>query len=209
MQIENSKYFENPSLLADFEPIVIDNVFSQLQIDQIYSSFDENEAPLESEFGRKSYLIRRAKIESVFQTVEKLMCDAFEQRMLCNEDPFLIRYNIEYGFKTKLAPHFDRRKYHKAVFDVQLNYDEDWAVVIKGKTYNLKFNQGLLFIGTDQLHWREDKTLKPGSQIDMLIWNIDFLPRIPSGEDHYKKMIQDEYYLLQDIPIPVGPEELD
>ncbi len=207
--MENSKYSDNISLLSDFEPIIVDNVFSQLQIDTIYSSFDNDEAPLESEFGRKSYSIKREKIESVFQRVENIMQDAFGQKMLCNEDPFLIRYNIEYGFKTKLAPHFDRREYHKAVFDVQLNYNEDWAVVVKNKTYNLKFNQGLIFIGTDQLHWREEKTLNPGSQIDMLIWTIDFFPRIPSGKDHYNKMIEDEYHLLQDIKIAVGPEELN
>jgi hypothetical protein len=201
-------YLENPEMLAKFKPVVIDNVFTQLEIDQIYAAFDKNEKPLEPEFGRTSYLIKRNKIEGVFKTVENLMIKTFNQKMLCNEDPFIIRYNTEYGYQTKLAPHFDRRDYHKAVFDVQLNYNEDWAIVIGEETFNLKFNQGLLFIGTDQLHWREEKTLKAGSEIDLLIWNIDFWPRIPSGEDHYKKMIQDEYYLLQDVKIGVGPEEL-
>jgi hypothetical protein len=202
-------YLENPEMLAKFKPVVIDNVFTQLEIDQIYSAIDEKEQPLEAEFGRTSYVIQKQKIEGVFETVENLMTKTFNQKMLCREDPFIIRYNTKYGYQTKLAPHFDRRPYHKAVFDVQLNYNEDWAIIIGEETFNLKFNQGLLFIGTDQLHWREEKTLKAGSEIDLLIWNIDFWPRIPSDDDHHQKMIRDEYYKLQDIKIPVGPEKLD
>ena len=203
------KYRNEPDLLLNFKPVIIDNVFTQLEIDQIYSIIDENYATVEREFGRKTYPIFEEKAPNIFEKVNAYMSDIFDIRMQCLEDPFIIRYNIEYGFKPKLAPHFDRRPTHKAVFDVQLNANEDWGIVIDGQTYNLKFNQGLVFMGTDQIHWRESKMLKAGSEIDLIIWNIDFAPKIEMKDTHKQTMLVKELDIIDQTGIHMEFEKLN
>jgi hypothetical protein len=203
------KFRNDPNTRLNFEPVIIDNVFTPEEIEQIYSLADENFANIEREFGRKAYPIFQEKAENIFDRVNTHLSEVFGQRMQCLEDPFLIRYNIEYGFKPKLAPHFDRRGTHKAVLDVQLNANEDWAVVIDGKNYNLKFNQGLVFMGTDQVHWREPKELKAGTEIDMIIWNVDFAPKIEMKEEHKQAMLMKELDLLEQIGMHPHSEKID
>jgi hypothetical protein len=115
--------------------------------------------------------------------------------------PFFLRYYSGYGYEPKLAPHYDKRESQRFTLDIQLNYDEEWAVVVEEKSYTLKYNQGLIFKGTQQMHWRESKVLKPDTTIDMFISNFTFVPDRPIDDGQLDKMEMRSMLLMKELNI--------
>jgi hypothetical protein len=118
-----------------------------------------------------------------------------------DEMPFFLRYYSGYGYEPKLAPHYDNRPSQRLTLDIQLNYDEEWAVVVEEKKYVLKYNQGLIFKGTQQMHWREKKVLKPNTTIDMFISNLTYVPDRPLDPNQIEKMEARSMCLMSELNI--------
>jgi hypothetical protein len=186
----------------DFDPIVIDNVLSDKQIEQAYRFIDKNKESAENWAGRKSWMIDDLVVRSnLTKTIQSAASLAIGEDLTLNEYPFFLRYSPQYGYISKLFPHIDYRDSQRVTVDLQLNYDEDWAVVIEGKSFNLKFNQALIFLGTQQMHWRENKNLKNDSVIDMLISNLHFSKDRPLCENQINIADEKSFILKKHIGV--------
>jgi hypothetical protein len=179
----------------DFKPIVIDNVLSQENIDFLYNNLSPDIELLQDWGGRKSWALPHS--DSLKMRLNTVINSVIDDQVILNEH-FFIKYNTNFGFQSKLFPHWDYRRSQRITMDIQLNYDEEWGVVVEGETYILKFNQGLIFSGSQQIHWRENKELKPGSEIDMLVCNYEFAKDRPLNKNQ-PAILKDRSTFLMEV----------
>lgn len=79
------------------------------------------------------------------------------------------RYSKQYG-SPNLHPHVDTKfKTPRLTFDIQLDSNLDWAIVVEGESSILKNNEALIFSGTNEVHWREKKVFNDDEYLDMLL----------------------------------------
>ena len=181
----------------NFKPIIVDNVLSDKEIEYVYQFIDNNKEIEEDWAGRKSWMVDDSSLRSsISKKIENVVSLAVGEQLQLNEYPFFLRYSPQYGFISKLFPHSDYRDSQRVTVDLQLNYDEEWAIIIEGNSFNLKFNQALIFLGTQQMHWRENKTLKDKSVIDMLISNLHFVNDKPLDENQIKMTEEKNWRLM-------------
>jgi len=200
----------------DFEPIIIKNVLSEEQIEYIYKLIKTKLPDDENWAGRKSWLIDRIDGDvsgpggrihgthlsrAISARIEEVTRNAISADVKLNEFPFLLRYSPKYGYISKLFPHCDYRDSQRVTIDIQLNHDEEWPIVVEGKEYTLKYNEALIFLGTQQMHWRTDKTLKDETEIDMLIANVHYLPDRPTDENQREILDNRSYHLKKETSI--------
>lgn len=183
-----------------FQPIVIDNVLTDDQISYLYNIINEKEEHLQGWFGRKSWMITDLPMDILYRMAVAIAM-ATKKQVFLDEDPFFLRYYSGFGYEPKLAPHYDKRPSQRITLDIQLNYDEEWAVVVEEKPFTLKYNQGLLFYGTQQMHWREKKMLKPNSTIDMFIANFTLVPDKPLDKNQIEIMETRSMHLMSELNI--------
>lgn len=159
--------------IQKIENIIIDNIFSQEQIDYIYDvikNTPEDRGVVQTRLGHRAWLATFN--EDLRLHLEKIVQDRFGSDWYLNEFQFA-RYSNEYGYLPKLYPHFDDMfASHKLTLDVQIKANTEWPLVVEGKSFTLNDNQGLIFSGTDQIHWREEKTLKDGEYLDMFFCHL-------------------------------------
>jgi len=177
----------------DFKVFVIDNVLTEDNIKYIYDNIDKADETMQSWGGRKSLSIPSCKALEL--NLNAVMTIKMKQKMKIKEF-FFVRYSKEYGFESKLFPHYDNREAQRITLDIQLNATEDWGVVVEGDTTVLDYNQGLVFAGTQQIHWREDKKISDDAVIDMLICNFAHDPEKPLEEGQVDKLIERSNFLI-------------
>lgn len=178
----------------DFKVFVINNVLTQDNIKYIYDNINKSEETMQSWGGRKSLSIKSS--EALYLNLNAVMTMNMKQKMELKEF-FFVRYSKEYGFESKLFPHYDNREAQRITLDIQLNATEDWGVVVEGETNILSFNQGLVFAGTQQIHWRENKKISDDAVIDMLICNFAHDPEKPLQEGQVEKLIERSNLLIE------------
>ena len=178
----------------DFNCFIINDVLTQNNINHIYNSIDNAEQTLQTWGGRKSLPIPATT--ELYENLESILSLRMGQQMKLKEF-FFVRYSKEYGFESKLFPHYDSREAQRITLDIQLKANEDWGVVVEGKNNILKYNQGLVFAGTQQIHWRENKKISNDSVIDMLICNFAYDPDRPLEEGQVEKLIERSNFLIE------------
>lgn len=177
----------------DFNVFVIDNVLTKENISYIYDNIDKGTETMQSWGGRKSLSVPPS--QSLELNLNTIMTMKMRQNMELKEF-FFVRYSKEYGFESKLFPHYDNRKAQRITLDIQLNATEDWGIVVEGDTTTLKYNQGLVFAGTQQIHWRENKKISNDSVIDMLICNFAHNPERPLVDGQVEKLVERSNFLI-------------
>ena len=152
------------------------NIFSQDQIDEIYrlvDSTDIQDTHLQEWAGHRAWHIKFSK--DIEDTITRSAQEVLGEHVSLNGDYSFARYTPEYGFNCKLFPHYDTRDTQRITFDIQLNADEPWGIVVENDQYNLNNNEALIFAGTQQIHWRENKTLSPNTKIDMIFCHLEYV----------------------------------
>jgi hypothetical protein len=188
-----------PVTNQDFEPIIVDNIFTQEEIDQIYEVVDstpEDQTALKTWAGHKAWHVRLGvNIENkINEHVKKIFGDS----LFLDKDYSFARYDQSYGYKAKLFPHTDMRELQRITFDIQLHADEPWGVIVDDKTYFLENNQALVFAGTQQPHWREKKDIKPESKIDMIFCHLEHKDVVPY-DDHQEHVLFERVRFLSEF----------
>lgn len=174
------KKSQPPIFNQDFEPFIVDNIFSKEDIELIYATINnapEEKAPIQKWAGMKSWHIDlgpqiRNKIN---EAVKRSLGDSVK----LIEDHSFARYSSEYGYATNLFPHVDFKEHQTITFDIQIHADEQWGVVVEDIEYFLENNQALVFAGSQQPHWRRKKQLKDGSKQDMVFCHLQYVPDLP------------------------------
>ena len=79
------------------------------------------------------------------------------------------RYNLKYGVPN-LPPHVDDNfEYPRLTFDIQLSSNKLWKIFVEDNDFELHENEGLVFSGTHQVHWREKIIFDNTDYVDMLL----------------------------------------
>lgn len=190
----------------DFEPFIVDNIFDESDYELIYKIINEtpmSQTRLKRWAGHRAYDVGfPKKIEDKINAA----IDRFDQLKDVHlvRDYSFARYSPSYGYETKLFPHCDYRASQRITFDIQLKADEPWGVVVEDKTYWLQDNQALVFAGTQQAHWREQKKVHPESNIDMIFCHLEYKNPKPlqEGQDSIlqeRTIWLSTYYKLEPI----------
>lgn len=155
--------------MEKLENIIIDNVLTQEEIDGIYKIVDATDfetTVVQKAMGHRAYLVSLG--ENIREKLEKTIQNIYGEDWILNAYQFA-RYTNDWGYKLKLYPHFDDAfEDHKLTFDVQIRGTKPWPIVIEGNKKTLSDNQGLIFSGTDQVHWREYLEFDDNDYFDMI-----------------------------------------
>jgi hypothetical protein len=169
----------------DFTPQVFKNLLSFEEWSYIKKEFDEmpdSEIDVQGYSGLGTLNFSMLNREETIAKFEKIASEAVGEELEVL-DAGGTRYSTEYGWYPKLAPHYDARPTEIYIFDYHVQSDEDWGVVVEGKTFNFYENEALLFSGTGQVHWREQLKLKDNSRTDLIFfWMQHKKPKLISKQ---------------------------
>ena len=173
------------------ENMIIKNILTQEQIDHIYSVIDstpEEKTHIQTRLGHKAYLVGLG--EDLRKHFEEIVQKHYGDEWVLTDYQFA-RYSSKFGYKPKLYPHFDDAfDVHKLTLDIQVKSTIDWPLVIEGKEFLLKDNEGLIFSGTDQIHWRSEAELSEDDIVDLIFCHTERKdgPNKFITQDHKDKM---------------------
>lgn len=157
----------------DFDVRVVDNVLLPEHIDEIYNKIglaEEHQTWVQPWAGHKIWDVRFS--QEVEDRITKVAQEVVGDHVTLARDYSFARYSPKFGYVCKLFPHYDNRDAQRITFDIQLRASEPWAVVVENVAYPLQDNQALIFAGTQQIHWREKKTIADDAEIDMIFCHL-------------------------------------
>jgi hypothetical protein len=174
----------------DFVPRVISELLTVEELASLKKDFDNyplDKIRVQGHNGMGNLDIDFSNKKSIIEKVEKLVGE------ICGEEVEVleanaIRYSPSFGWFVKFGPHYDARPVEMFVLDYHLQASEDWSVFVEGKKFDFHNNEALLFNGTGQVHWREQKQLADDATIDLvLFWIQHKVPR-PVSKEHTDTM---------------------
>lgn len=203
--IKSQPYFKN----QDFSPKIVDNVFSDEQLKFIFNEVDNypKEKIRIQKWGGQGVYDEIILTKDIRDRIEFLVNQNVDDEMILVEAS-VVRYSPEHGYEVKLFPHFDTRPSQRMVFDIQLKSNIDWGIIVEGTQFNLQDNQALIFSGTEQIHWRENKKIPANSVIDMIFCWLKYKNDRPMTEEQRNIMKDREIYLTH-IDTKISVEELE
>jgi hypothetical protein len=158
---------------------IYSDIFSLEELEILYNAITDdttNRTEIVPIYAQKVWFVEIPSI--IVDKVTSIMKDIHKQEVKLEEICFA-RYSKEYGEFPVLTPHFDNTfKEPRVTFDVQLNANIKWPIVVEGKSFLLKDNQAMTFSGTHQVHWRDPINFKDGDFIEMLFCHFS----LPNAE---------------------------
>jgi hypothetical protein len=174
---------------SDFNPIVIDQILTKEEIDEILQQMEEY--PKENikiqTWGGQGVYVDLQPSDKIKEKLTGVMSNIIGEPMIV-EQISIVKYSPEFDYMVKLFPHYDTRPVDMFLIDVQLKTNEPWGVIVEGKTFNLEDGQGLVFSGTSQMHWREKKVLPAHTDINMMFCWFTHVPPKYKKRDHDRIM---------------------
>jgi len=173
------------------ENMIINNILTEEQIEHIYKIIDstpEEKGKVQTRLGHKAYFVGLG--EELRKHFEEIVQKHYGDEWVLTDYQFA-RYSSKFGYKPKLFPHFDDAfDVHKLTLDVQVRSTIDWPLVVEGKEFLLKDNDGLVFSGTDQIHWRSETELSEDDIVDLIFCHCERKdgPNKFISEEHKEKM---------------------
>ena len=168
------------------ENVIVDNIFSKKDLNLLYQDIDielQNN-PIIQNMGRvyvPLYFKKNTDINNepcplkITQELVDIVikkANKYSNFNLELESISYAKYSLDYGI-PELKPHTDSNfKKERLTFDIQLNSNIDWPIVIENNQYILKNNQALVFSGTNQIHWRTKKIFKNLDYVDMIFFQF-------------------------------------
>jgi len=129
--------------------------------------------------------------------------------LVLKKDYSFARYSPKFGYRAKLFPHYDTRPSQRVTFDIQLKTSEPWALVVEEDVYNLQDNQALVFAGTQQIHWREDKQIADDAEIDMIFCHLEYVSDMPLDNQQEDVLRERASFLIGETGISNLEEQVE
>lgn len=170
---------------------IIKNILSKEQIEAVYKVIDstpETKTQLQTRIGHRAYLVSLG--DDITNTLESIVQEHYGKDWILKDCQFA-RYSKKYGYEPKLYPHFDDAfKDHRLTLDVQVHSTVAWPIVVEGQEFLLKNNEGVVFSGTDQIHWRTNVELSEDDVVDMIFCHCEKVDDLKDfvTEEHLNKM---------------------
>ena len=182
-------YNETPNM-------VIDNVFTDREIEQIYES-------LEHSSGHEFISVHSQK--NTFINLPDNIIDKvtnYAKNISGNNNLVLTEYchstyqNVEKDgkiYRPSLFPHYDETfKEPRFTFDYQLKANIDWAIISEPDIeLVLKDNQAATFAGTHQIHWRKPQIFENDQSVEMVFFHFSD-PTLPPKTTEENKVIMEK-----------------
>lgn len=177
--------------------VIIDNVLSQNEIDQIYRELGQAyDSYIMERYGQKISNFRMPKsaldkIVAICEEVSGVSGLILEAYQFSRYEKFTRPDGVV--SMPKLIPHYDSFPEPRFTFDYQIRSNTSWPLVVEGTELVLGDNQALTFSGTHQIHWRTEKTFNEGEFIDMIFCHLSLPNDAPNSEEHWEIMKQKEF----------------
>lgn len=211
----------------DLQPFYIDNIFTQDALDELYDYINKHK----SHFALKDWGIRTWHVPMP-EIIKSQATAAILKHMPGLEfyEAGFGKYSTDWGLKNKLSPHADYPKIGRPIvkrhlddlgiksheddhrpqtiiLDIQLKHDVDWPIFVEYEKFQLSDNQGLVFSGTQQIHWRN--YMPVGTHVDMLF--VHFVWADDRRQIDNQREITNERtdFICKDINLWSGEELLD
>lgn len=150
-------------LYSEINNIIKQDYVVQEVLGRLYSILYWKEYKEENN-GSINLKINKKIVDKIIDVAEKKL-----NKQLELESISFTRYSKQYG-SPNLHPHVDTKfKTPRLTFDIQLDSNLDWAIVVEGENSILKNNEALIFSGTNEVHWREKKVFNDDEYLDMLL----------------------------------------
>lgn len=193
----------------NFEPVIVKNIISDLEKEKIYQQIEA----MGDNFLFQKFAGHRAWAFSDEDFANKLnnkVSTLIGEPMILKEYSFA-RYSPAFGYKPKLFPHYDTHfaDGQRITVDIQMNKNVDWGVVIEGKSFNFDVKDALIFSGTQQVHWRENKDLLEGQSVDMIFAHFTYQNKKPWSPMQKEILEYKSHRLRESVGISNQPEPID
>lgn len=157
----------------DESNVIVDNVLTDEEIDQIYNALKNNNggAFIEPHCQQNYFIQLPDNIINKFTEHAKNISK--NNNLVLTEYCYAIYKNEtnEKGtFRPSLFPHYDETfKEPRFTFDYQLKSNISWPIVVEPeKEFILKDNQAVTFSGTHQIHWRTPMSFDDDQYVEMI-----------------------------------------
>lgn len=183
---------------TNFKPKLIENIFSDSEIDEIYEA-RFNHAVNKKMHDGGSYTFADPScgyITSVYplpENIRKILLAKVREVafFIAQEDGIHFpRYTLESGSTPQLKPHYDvGLKTAALTLSVQLKHTKPWKLYVNDDGFDLEFNQAVIFSGTHQIHWRPDIDFNEDDYYDILV--CQYVPienPLPLTDEHRAQM---------------------
>lgn len=169
--------------------VVVDNVLTQFEIEQIYEAVKNNNG--------EDFVEPHCQLNKFIRLPEEII-EKFTQharKISGNNNLVLTEYcysiyknkkdNNGKNLLPSLFPHYDETfKEPRFTFDYQLRSTIDWPLFVEpDKEFILKDNQALTFSGTHQIHWRTPVVFNDDDYIEMIFCHFSDPSSGPKEDD--------------------------
>jgi hypothetical protein len=194
----------------DFAVVVVDSIFEQHHVDKIYEIIDnasEDQTRVQPWASHKVWDVSLG--QEIEDRINEVVKNSLGNHLVLKKDYSFARYSPKFGYRTKLFPHYDTRPSQRVTFDIQLKTSEPWALVVEEDIYNLQDNQALVFAGTQQVHWREDKQIADNAEIDMVFCHLEYVDDRPLDDGQEEILKERANFLINKTGISNLEEQVE
>lgn len=198
----------------DFKVFLIKDVLSEDDINTLkhhYKRFEHYYLSV-GYAGQRKWALNYPEISS---RLEKIVSEKLGEEVETTEIELCI-YTPDFGYKPKLYPHYDHHTVdgQRVTMSIHIDSNVDWDLVVENKTYKCYKNEGLVFSGTQQIHWRENLEFKKGDYSASVFCHFKYKnnkPQSPNQKeimDYWEEKYQRESGIALDS-IPLDNQVLD
>lgn len=172
---------QDPNVFFDFKPIIIDNFFTDEEIESIYKDRFEV-APVTKDGYGNDYVFTDPSCGYITSPypyephIRRTMLSEIAKRVpiyVREDGHHTPRYTLDSGSEPSLRPHYDvGMDTASFTLSIQLKATKPWDLFVEGQSYSLNFNQALLFSGSHQIHWRPDLKFDKSDYYDIIVCQV-------------------------------------
>lgn len=166
---------------------IVNNIFSQDEIERIYDSVSNSNSVVDTHLGRLKVTIEDGLSSKTIDKLEDIVMDVTNMKLEMGGAVY-VEYNNLYG-TPNLPTHVDADS-TDILINIQLESNTIWDIGLNLETYRLNDNSGLLFNPNEEIHWRVHKEFSDGEYVKMLFIrfynssNFSDYSHLPNTESH-------------------------
>lgn len=171
-----------------FKPVIVDDVFTEEDIDKLkrlVSSKEYEKNWNDPNHGRR--ILKYRELDEYFsKKLEPIVQKIFNNSRIKGTYSMYLDYNRP---TSTLPPHKDNNAC-TYTFDYCLSAKTPWGVVVEGEEFMFGPNQGLLFMGGHDSHWRYDMPDPENNRVEVVMFHfcMDDHWYFTEGQDYMYKL---------------------
>lgn len=193
----------------DFNVFVIKDILSREDINEIkhhYMRFEHYYQAVGYAGQRKWGL----NYKSISDKLQNIVSKSLNEQVETTELELCI-YTPDFGYKPKLYPHYDHHVTdgQRVTMSIQIDSNIDWDIIVENKKYKCNKNEGLVFSGTQQIHWRDNIEFKKGDYSVSIFAHFKYKNNKPHSPNQKQIMDYWEGRYQEESGIPLDPIPLE